>query len=118
MKTIIAGSRDITDFTLVSQVIDASKFDITGVVCGEARGVDALGKRWANNRSIPVYSFPADWRQYGKAAGPMRNREMAAVASALIVIRYPDSRGSADMLRQAKHYGLRVHDHIVSKDAT
>ena len=44
MKVIIAGSRDIIDYQLVVDTIKESNFIITEVVCGEASGVDSLGK--------------------------------------------------------------------------
>ena len=47
MKVIIAGSRDITDYSLVCRAISESKFDITEVISGTARGVDTLGEKWA-----------------------------------------------------------------------
>ena len=43
MKTIIAGSRSITDIQLLYDAIRESGFQITEVVCGEARGADRLG---------------------------------------------------------------------------
>jgi hypothetical protein len=46
--------------------------------------------------------FPAKWDKYGKAAGPLRNREMAAYADALILVWDGKSRGSANMLAEAK----------------
>ena len=47
MKTIIAGSRDITDYTVVLSAILLSEFKITEVVAGGARGVDKLAERFA-----------------------------------------------------------------------
>lgn len=53
MRTIIAGSRDITDWTLLIRAIRdaqasfADGWPITRVLCGGARGVDTLGKLWA-----------------------------------------------------------------------
>jgi hypothetical protein len=43
VRTIIAGSRSITDPAIVGAVIAASGFEITEVVCGMAEGVDKLG---------------------------------------------------------------------------
>ena len=69
MKVIIAGSRDIIDYQLVVDTIKESNFIITEVVCGEASGVDSLGKKWAIENNIPVKSFPAKWNKFGKSAG-------------------------------------------------
>jgi hypothetical protein len=45
---------------------------VTKVVSGTP-GVDALGEQWAERHGIPVTRFPADWKRYGRRAGPTRN---------------------------------------------
>lgn len=107
MKTIIAGSRNITDMNLVTQAVASIDWRITEVVCGEANGVDKLGKQWAIDNGIPVTSFPANWK-IGKAAGPIRNKQMADYAEALIAIMSPDSKGTQDMINKAHANGLRT----------
>ena len=105
MKVIIAGSRTIYDINLVVRAIKESGFDITEVVCGEARGIDTLGKKWAKGNDIPVKSFPADWETYGKSAGYKRNVEMAEYAEALIAIT-TGSPGTKHMINIAKSKNL------------
>jgi len=115
MRVIICGSRDITDYDLVAQAISDSGFTVTEVVTGGASGVDRLGKRWARYNGIPEGEFPAQWETYGKAAGPIRNSEMADYASqdpeggALIAIRKNMSRGTTDMINKAKAKGLQIY---------
>lgn len=103
MKVIIAGSRHMpfSAYPLIAQAIERCKpvFEVTEVVCGEAAGADTYGKKWAYHNKIPVKSFPADWETYGKGAGPIRNRQMAEYADALIVFIWDGSRGSANMLK-------------------
>ena len=108
MKVIIAGSRDIFDYDFVAQAIRCAGLDITEVVSGAAPGVDTLGEKWAEYRDVPVKKFPADWKQFGKSAGPRRNREMGAYAEALIAIPGPGSRGTLDMIEVANKNGLVV----------
>ncbi len=109
MRVIVAGSRSIIDPAVVNRAIMESGFNMSEVVCGCAPGVDALGARWATSRCIPVTYFPADWTGLGRAAGPARNREMAAYADALVAVWDGLSRGTADMIREAKTRGLLVH---------
>lgn len=108
MRVIIAGSRDITDYEIVKQAINASGFEITCVVSGGARGVDMLAIQYAREYGIKWKFFPADWDTYGKAAGPMRNSQMAENADALIAVWDGKSRGTADMIRKAQAKGLKV----------
>jgi len=108
MKVIIAGGRDITDPNLVLEAIDKSWFNITEVVCGMARGVDTLGKEWAEAHGIPVKEFPANWSKFHRAAGPIRNAEMAKYADALIAIMKPGSKGTKSMVEIAHKHKLKV----------
>lgn len=77
MKVIIAGSRSITDFSIVEKAIEESEWkdEITEVVSGTAKGVDKLGERWAMNNNIKITQFPAEWKKYGRNAGPIRNKK-------------------------------------------
>lgn len=109
MKVIIAGSRDIEDMLLVEQAIRESRFRISEVVCGMARGVDTLGKEWAEARNIDVAPFYADWNTYGKAAGYKRNSAMAEYADALIAVWDGRSRGTRNMIMLARKNNLRVY---------
>lgn len=94
MKTIIAGSRTITDDSLVKEAILESGFDISCVICGLVKGVDLLGADWAVTNKKTVQYFPANWKKHGKAAGYIRNVEMADVADALIAVWNGQSRGT------------------------
>lgn len=109
MKTIIAGSRDITEYELVVQAVAESGFVITEVVCGMAKGVDMMGYRYAQEHGIPVKEFPANWNKHGRAAGPIRNKEMADYADALIALWDGESRGTKNMIDLANRQGLKVY---------
>jgi hypothetical protein len=113
MRTIIAGSRDITDFELVFDAVEASGFKITEVVSGGARGVDRLGEYYAELHDIPCKVFKADWDTYGKAAGSIRNGEMGKYAQALIAVWDGVSRGTKHMIDTALMLGLRVYIHRI-----
>ena len=108
MKVIIAGSRTINSYTVVEAAIEASGFDITEVVSGCARGVDALGEEFAYKNHIPVKLFPADWDGLGKVAGFIRNTNMAKYADALLAVYDGSSKGTAHMIAVAKRNGLKV----------
>lgn len=77
------------------------------VLCGLARGADAIGDQWAKLNGVPVEYFPADWST-GKGAGYFRNERMAVRGDALIALWDGQSRGTARMIRTARDYGLRV----------
>ena len=112
MKTIIAGSRNITDFSTVCEAIDESGFQVTEVVSGKARGVDTLGEKWAKVVGVPVKEFPADWDTHGRAAGYIRNKEMAKYGDRLVAIWDGKSSGTKHMINLAKKYDLEVYIHM------
>ena len=116
MKTIIAGGRTITSPKVVSRAIKsaiASGFDVTEVVTGGARGVDSIAHRMASAGGLVTRVFPADWDVHGKAAGPIRNRQMAEYADALIAVWDGESQGTGNMIDEAKARGLEVFVYIV-----
>lgn len=113
MKTIIAGSRSITDYNVVKKVIKQSKFSITEVVSGTAFGVDRQGERFGHENKIPIKRFPAEWGEYGKSAGYIRNAEMAKYADALIAIWDGESRGTKHMIDLARSKGLKTYVKVV-----
>jgi hypothetical protein len=116
MRVIIAGSRTITDPKVIEEAVAASGFVITEVVCGGANGADTLGKDWAVLRGIPVKMFPADWDTYGKAAGPIRNAQMAEYADQAICIFdvQAECRGTKNMVGLMHGRGKPVFSHMTN----
>lgn len=106
MKLIIAGGRNYhltaEDFNWLDSIPD-----ITEVVSGGCKGADAGGEAWATLRKIPIKRFNADWVKHGKAAGPLRNRQMAQYADAVIL--FPGGRGTESMYREAISAQLRIY---------
>ena len=109
MKTIIAGGRNITDYTLVLSALEESTFKPTEIVSGMAPGVDTLAIQFANENNLPLIEFHADWNQYKRAAGPIRNRQMAEYGDALVAIWDGESRGTMNMISEATKRGLKVY---------
>lgn len=108
MKTIIAGSRNITNYEALQHAVTKSQFTITEVVSGGARGADKLGEDYAHNNSLQLTTMPADWNAHGKRAGYLRNEEMANYAEALIALWDGHSSGTKHMINLAKRKGLKV----------
>ena len=112
MRVIIAGSRDITDYTLVVDAVEKSGWgeDIETVVSGGAKGVDLLGERWAkeNIGEDNIDVFLADWGELGNEAGFARNYDMAMNADALIAVWDKKSNGTRHMINIANEMGLEV----------
>jgi hypothetical protein len=115
MKLIIAGTRTINKLPfVVEDFLTDHRTAITEVVCGCAKGIDEAGRQWAWDERVPVRSFPADWVQYGKKAGPFRNQDMADYADALLLVWDGKSKGSYDMLNRALEGGLDVWEFCIA----
>lgn len=110
MKLIIAGGRDYQltqrDYLRLNEI--HVKTRISTVVSGGAPGADANGEEWASHYYIPVRRFRADWKKHGRAAGPMRNREMAEYADAVAL--FPGGCGTESMYQEAKKAGIEIFD--------
>ena len=112
-RVIIAGGRDFNDYTLLKTKCDnilaeTALTDKIVVVSGAARGADSLGERYAREQGYDVQRFPANWERDGKAAGPVRNTQMANSADALIAFWDGKSHGTKSMINIAKAKGLFV----------
>lgn len=116
MKLIIAGGRDyqLTKDDVLALNDLFSELEITEVVHGGAPGADRGGKEWAKHTkfhrasNLVITEFKADWEKYGKAAGPIRNKQMAKYAN--LVVLFPGGRGTASMHREATKAGLTIYD--------
>lgn len=111
MKVIIAGSRNFTNYQKLKKectLFLQEQTDIQIVSGCHYKGADKLGIQYANEKSLEVIKFPAEWNTYGKAAGPKRNKEMAIFADALIAFWDGKGRGTKNMIQLAKQKGLRI----------
>jgi predicted Rossmann-fold nucleotide-binding protein len=83
---------------------------------GGARGADAAIARAAHQLGWPALALPAAWELHGRAAGPIRNRELleraiaealahtsSVVSSSVLVLAFPGGAGTASLVRQARH---------------
>lgn len=134
MKIIIAGSRSITDYNLLKQVMVKSNAfaKVTEIVSGGAKGVDALGERWAKEHKVKLTVMKARWNDldvpgavifvrpgkeegwYNSKAGIQRNEEMGRYADAAVILWDGVSTGTAHMLNFMKKLGKKVYVHVVT----
>ena len=98
MKVIVAGSRSIQNRQDVFRAIDKSPFDLGEIVSGMASGPDSYAIEFAEVLGIPYKTFPAKWKELGKQAGFIRNREMADYADALVAVWDGQSNGTRHMI--------------------
>lgn len=125
IRIIIAGGRDFNNYPFLKETVDKILLELgikteedkknIEIISGKARGADTLGERYAVNNGISLITFPADWEAYGKAAGFIRNAEMANFASkdgnegVLIAFWDGKSKGTKHMIDTAKKNHLKCY---------
>lgn len=116
MKTIIAGSRSITDWKVLAKAIKLCPWEITTVISGTADGVDKLGEQYADDCELPLEIYPARWDLYGMAAGRLRNELMLGKAKHVLAVWDGKSNGTRHMISIAKRDGAEVfiYEHDVA----
>jgi hypothetical protein len=113
LKILICGDRDWHDQYLIARRIHelCVKFDLT-VVHGDCRGADRIAGSRAEAFGCKVKAYPAEWDKYGRAAGPIRNKQMLVEEDPELVIGFHEdirkSKGTRDMLRIAFKAGKFV----------
>lgn len=112
-KVIIAGGRHFADYELLRTWCDyylqqKVKTHQVIIVSGHASGADSMGERYAQEHGLQCEQHPADWAKNGRAAGPIRNKEMAECSDTLIAFWDGKSKGTKSMIDLAQRMGLRV----------
>ena len=109
MRYLICGGRDFQDRNWLYSEMDSYP-DVTYVIQGGAKGADRLASEWAESRQIPQAVYFADWKLFGRAAGPIRNKRMLEEGKPDVVVAFPGGNGTANMVAQAKKAGIKVYE--------
>lgn len=115
---MIVGTRTYEDYKAFKKKVDEwlnynvnLNEDIIEIVSGGARGVDSLAERLANEENFLKKIFPADWNQYGKSAGPIRNRQMVEYIKekdgVCLIFWDGQSRGTKNDIDLCKEYEVK-----------
>lgn len=110
MRVLVCGGRDYADASVLWGALDTlhRQCDTMLVIQGGARGADQMAREWCASRGIECKSYPANWAQDARSAGPKRNQHMIDDGKPHVVIACPGGRGTGDMVRRAKQAGIRV----------
>lgn len=121
MKVLVCGSRDFSDALMLVEKLDElhDLHEFSVVIEGEALGADTMAAAWAEERDISVMPFPANWAKYGRAAGPIRNKQMLDEGKPDLVVAFysnkAKSKGTANMVAQAIKAGVTVVEYEQEK---
>ena len=109
MRVLVCGGREFSNWRLLySELNRLVGHTVPIIIQGGAKGADFLGKVYADYFDLETIEYPADWKKYGKAAGPIRNQQMLDEGKPDLVVAFPGGTGTADMVRRAKKAGVKV----------
>lgn len=110
-KIIVCGGRDYDNVEHVHTVLRAINtkfFNGLWICTGGASGADTLAEDWAKRWNVPFSHFPADWDQYSRSAGPIRNQQMLDWFEPHGVVAFGGGTGTKDMIDRSVRAGLNV----------
>lgn len=110
LKIVVGGSRYLASREFVFSALDAihEHTPIRRLAHGACSGADTIAAEWAKERGVDVMPYPADWPTHGRRAGPMRNGRMLREERPDVVVAFPGGTGTADLVKQAKRFNIRV----------
>ncbi len=115
MRLLITGDRFWTEEAPIrAKLIEIgcpAKIEV--LIHGDAFGVDKMAAKIAADLGLPkekILPFRADWKKYGKPAGPIRNRWMLKDGKPTQVLAFhndiANSKGTKDMVEIARKAGV------------
>ena len=113
MRYLFCGSRDLSGswriWNALQDIVATQGLNHT-IVHGGARGADEITGYYAERFGFKVEVHAADWGTHGKAAGPIRNKEMLDsgidAVYAFTTATLAESKGTANMVAQATKAGV------------
>ena len=110
MRVCICGSRDGASPEVIRNLFSDAGLNPESdtIIHGGARGVDTQAGDQAESLGFVVEVFNADWTQYGRAAGPIRNKAMITTADVVYAVWNGTKGGTSNAIDTAKKLGKRV----------
>lgn len=115
IRILVCGGRDYLNYTKLSNTLDTLTHEFhpenITIIQGGAKGADFLAKVYCHCYSrgeLFCEEYPADWKQFGKSAGSIRNQQMLDSGRPDLVVACKGGYGTADMVKRAKVLGLKV----------
>lgn len=97
-KLLVTGDRNWTDGAAVEYVLDlvieAHGAKNVLLIAGRAKGLDTIAATVAKDKGVHVAEVEALWETYHRAAGPIRNGVMLALAPDEVIAFHNDIENS------------------------
>jgi hypothetical protein len=110
IRICVNGSRDFNNSELMDKHlrsrIPKGSEDLYTLILGGAIGADTLAEQWAYDNKVKYIILVPDWHRFGKAAGPIRNKQMLDISQELISFWDGSSKGTKNAIDTAKTMGI------------
>ena len=112
-RVVIAGSRNFNDYEMFASIVGeflkpiCEEYEMI-IVSGHCSGTDLMGERYAKENGYEVEIYPAEWKKYGRSAGPKRNKQMVDAADFAIAFPGVNGKGTYSMIQYAKQKGIPI----------
>ena len=123
MRVLCCGDRNWQSFEIIRRELEKFPKD-TEIIQGCANGADKMSANISkilklklisssdNDDCISNPGFPANWKRYGRGAGPIRNKQMLDEGKPNLVLAFhndiKNSKGTKNMIEQAGKRGIKV----------
>ena len=108
VSVVIGGYRNFEKYEIFKSFVDSClaelDFKEMTILSGHCKGVDLMGERYAKEKDLALELYPAEWKKYGKAAGPIRNKQMVEKADIVIAFVCERAKGTKNLIAQAKKH--------------
>ena len=113
MRVLVCGGREFDDWIILDVALldleeEAGGRKITCVIQGGAKGADFLGRVWAKYWNVEMEEYKPDWNTFGKAAGPIRNKQMIKEGKPDYIVACKGGRGTKSMVELAERARIPV----------
>jgi hypothetical protein len=116
VTVLVCGDRNWADVEEIRWFLQFLLFEFKPeeitIVEGGCRGADRISGGIARSMGMRVFTENADWKKYGKVAGPIRNQLMLDKYKPDLVVAFHDhieeSKGTKDMVNRARTQGFEV----------
>lgn len=110
MKVLVCGGRNYNDreefFWAMTHTFEG--WEDCEIITGMAKGADSLAVEFVETYGLKLHKFPADWKEYGRAAGHIRNQQMLDEGEPELVIAFPGGKGTKSMIDKSRKAGVMV----------
>ena len=112
VSVVIGGYRNFEKYEIFKSFVDSClvELDLKEITIhsGHCKGVDLMGEQYAKEKGLLLEVYPAEWKKYGKAAGPIRNKQMVEKADIVIAFVCERAKGTKNLIAQAKKLDKKV----------